>query len=433
VVMAMTLRAAVGGARRRKAAIVLRPAGERRSYLVMTRPSLGARYGGLVTRLRALLAARGVDALIVIVALAGAVGTLARTDHYRPDDGLQLGFEAAAVAVMILGLLLRRRAPFVAPAGTWLVSAGLSFLDGRLIVGQAPISVAGMIAAILLGNLREERKARAGLMVVVVCALTIIYNDPTHSVGSLFFVPVLFAVGWLVGFALRERAVQTEAAEQRAARAERERENAARLAVAEERARIARELHDVVAHAVSVMVLQVGAVRHRMPPGAADREALHNVENAGRTALAEMRRLLGAMRRDDDELDLTPQPGLDMLPSLMEDVRAAGLDVRLQVEGQPGPLSRGLDLSAYRILQEGLTNVLKHAQAQVAYVRVHYDVNQLELEVRDDGRGPTPSDGLGHGLVGIGERVKIYGGELTAGGTGAGGFALNVRLPLNGR
>ena len=141
--------------------------------------------------------------------------------------------------------------------------------------------------------------------------------------------PVLFAVGWLVGFALRERAEQTEAAEQRAARAERERENAARLAVAEERARIARELHDVVAHAVSVMVLQVGAVRHRMPQGAADREALHNVEHAGRTALAEMRRLLGAMRRDDDELELTPQPGLDMLPGLLEDVRAAGLDVRL--------------------------------------------------------------------------------------------------------
>jgi signal transduction histidine kinase len=270
-------------------------------------------------------------------------------------------------------------------------------------------------------------------MVVVVSAVTIIYNDPTHSVGSLFFVPVLFAVGWLVGFALHERAEQTEAAEQRAARAERERENAARLAVAEERARIARELHDVVAHAVSVMVLQVGAVRHRMPEGAADREALQNVEHAGRTALAEMRRLLGAMRRDDDETDLTPQPGLDMLPALMQDVRAAGLDARLQVDGQPRTLSRGLDLSAYRILQEGLTNVLKHAHAKVADVRIHYDLTQLELEVRDDGRGPTTSDGLGHGLIGIGERVKLYGGELTVGGTDTGGFALTVRLPLDGR
>ena len=433
LIMDVTLRASSGGARRRKAATVVRPPGERRSYLVRTRLGRRAGYGDLVTRLRALLAARGVDAVIVIIALAAAVGTLVRPDRDRPDSDLVVGLEAAAVAVMILGLLLRRRAPFIVPAGTWLVSAGLSFLDGRLIVGQAAISIAGMISAILLGNLREARKERAGLVVVVACAATVVYNDPTHSVGSLFFVPVLFAVGWLVGFALRERAEQTEAAEQRAARAERERENAARLAVAEERARIARELHDVVAHAVSVMVLQVGAVRHRMTEAAADREALHNVENVGRTALAEMRRLLGAMRRDDDELDLTPQPGMDMLPALMEDVRAAGLDVRLQVDGQPRPLSRGLDLSAYRILQEGLTNVLKHAHAQVAYVRVHYEVTQIELEVRDDGRGPTTSNGFGHGLVGIGERVKIYGGELAAGATDAGGFALNVRLPLDGR
>jgi len=180
------------------------------------------------------------------------------------------------------------------------------------------------------------------------------------------------------------------------------------------------------------MVLQVGAVRHRMPEGAADREALLNVEHAGRTALAEMRRLLGAMRRDDDELDLTPQPGLDLLPRLLEDVRAAGLEVQLLLDGEPRALPRGLDLSAYRILQEGLTNVLKHAHAQVAQVRVHYGVRELELEVRDDGRGTTTSDGLGHGLVGIGERVKIYGGELSAGPTDDRGFALNVRLPLDG-
>jgi signal transduction histidine kinase len=372
-----------------------------------------------------------VDVLIVIIALAGAVGTVARPDDDRP---VLAGLEGAAVAVMILGLLLRRRAPFLVPASTWLVSAGLSFLDGQLIVGQAAISIAGMIAAILLGNLAEERKARAGLLVVVVSAATIIVNDPTHSVGSLFFVPMLFAVGWLIGFALRERAEQTQAAEQRAARAERERESAARLAVAEERARIARELHDVVAHAVSVMVLQVGAVRHRMPRDSADREALHNVEQAGRTALAEMRQLLGAMRRDEDDgLDLTPQPGLDMLPGLLADVRAAGLDVQLVVDGEPRPLPRGLDLSAYRILQEGLTNVLKHADAQVATVRIGYDRTQVELEVRDDGRAPTGSDGLGHGLVGIGERVKIYGGELTAGPADGGGFALHVRLPLDGR
>src|SRR5439155_21225888 len=155
----------------------------------------------------------------------------------------------------------------------------------------------------------------------------------------------------------------------RATQAERERDAAARIAVAEERARIARELHDIVAHAVSVMVLQVGAVRHKLPDALAeDREALTGVEQAGRTALAEMRRLLAAMRRDGDEAELTPQPGLDGLDSLVEKVSRAGLPVRLHVDGERYPLPAAIDLSAYRIVQEGLTNALKHARASNADV-----------------------------------------------------------------
>ena len=385
-----------------------------------------------MSRLRTLLVSRGLDALIVVLALAAAAGTLARTDPYRPDD-VQLAVEATAVTVLVLGLLLRSRAPLAVPAATWLASAALSFVDGRLIVGQPPVSIAGMLAAVLLGTLREVRQAGTGLAVVLVCASTVVVNDPLHSVADLFFIPVLFSVGWLVGFVLHERAERAEAAEERASRAERDRENAARVAVAEERARIARELHDVVAHAVSVMVLQVGAVRHRMPPEDEEgREALRNVEQAGRTALAEMRRLLDAMRREADELELAPQPGLETVSHLVEDVRAAGLDVRLRVDGEPVLLSRGLDLSAYRILQEGLTNALKHAHAQHADVLVRYGVGELELQVLDDGRGATDSDGLGHGLVGIGERVKIFGGQMTAGPAVTGGFALTARLPLEG-
>jgi signal transduction histidine kinase len=242
---------------------------------------------------------------------------------------------------------------------------------------------------------------------------------------------MMFVTGWLVGFALRGRTEQTEAAEQRAALAEREREVAARIAVAEERSRIARELHDVVAHAVSVMVLQVGAVRHRMPESdAEDREALKNVEQAGRAALAEMRRLLDAMRRDGEEAELRPQPGLGNLDGLLSDVRAAGLDVDLHVHGEPVDLPSGLDLSAYRILQEGLTNALKHSGAQRAEVDVTYGDRDLLVAVRDDGRGPASSDGLGHGLVGVRERVKIYGGEMTAGAENGRGFTLRARLPL---
>jgi signal transduction histidine kinase len=179
------------------------------------------------------------------------------------------------------------------------------------------------------------------------------------------------------------------------------------------------------------MVLQIGAVRHRLPDEEVeDRDALQGVEQAGRTALAEMRRLLGAMRRDGDGVQLGPQPGLDDLAPLLEEVGRAGLPVELHVEGERYTLPRAVDLSAYRIVQEGLTNALKHAQAGQADVTVRYLPDELELEVRDDGRGATTSDGLGHGLVGIRERVAIYGGEMTAGPANGRGFVLSTRLPL---
>jgi signal transduction histidine kinase len=261
-----------------------------------------------------------------------------------------------------------------------------------------------------------------------------VYRDPTHGDANLVFTPLLFAGGWVVGFALRERGEQAQVAEEHALQAERDREASARLAVAEERARMARELHDVVAHAVSVMVLQVGAVRHRMPASSADdREALGNVEHAGRTALAEMRHLLGALRQEGDRLELAPDRGLDDVEALAGDVRAAGVDVRLHLVGEPVPLPRSLDLSAYRIVQEGLTNVLKHAGASQVDVTIEYAADELRLEVRDDGRGHAARvDGFGHGLVGIGERVKIYGGDMSAFATTAGGFVLRATLPLAG-
>jgi signal transduction histidine kinase len=183
---------------------------------------------------------------------------------------------------------------------------------------------------------------------------------------------------------------------------------------------------------MSVMVLQVGAVRHKLPKELEeDRDALGRVEQAGRTALAEMRRLLGAMRRDGDEVERGPQPGLDALGSLLDDVSRAGLPVRLRVDGEPNPLPRAIDLSAYRIVQEGLTNALKHAHASQADVTVRYRPEEVELEVADDGAGPTSSDGLGHGLVGIRERVHIYGGDMRVEAPPAGGFVLTARLPVD--
>jgi signal transduction histidine kinase len=336
-----------------------------------------------------------------------------------------------AVAILVGPLFARRFYPFGAPAAYWLLAAGLSFIDGALIPFMVSLFPVGMASAFLLGYQRDNRRAWTGLAIVLGGITTVVYNIPGILTAELFVIPIDFGISWAAGYALRDRAQKVEAAETRAMRAEREREAAARLAVAEERSRIARELHDVVAHAVSVMVLQVGAVRHKLPDAQADdREALQGVERAGRTALTEMRRLLAAMRRDGDEVEFTPQPGLDGLGALLEDVGRAGLPVELHVDGQPVPLPRGVDLSAYRIVQEGLTNALKHARANAADVTVRYRPEELQIEVRDNGLGSSTTDGLGHGLVGVHERVKIYGGEMSAGAVAEGGFVLSTRLPL---
>jgi signal transduction histidine kinase len=332
----------------------------------------------------------------------------------------------------VLPLLAWRRFPFAAPAAYWVLAVAITFVDGTLIPYVDSLSVVGLAAAFLLGNLRDGKQAWLGLVLVVASMLIVVHYIPGEQPWSWYvFITLRYVAAWIAGYALRERSEQAEAAEVRAARAESEREAAARVAVAEERARIARELHDVVAHAVSVMVLQVGAVRHRLPSALAeDRDALRGVERAGRRALAEMRRLLAAMRREDEEVEFAPQPGLDGLDSLLDEVGRAGLPVALHLEGEPFPLPRGIDLSAYRIVQEGLTNALKHARASDADVTVRYRPDELEIEVRDNGDGTGSSDGLGHGLVGIRERVKIYGGDMSARPAPEGGFVLNTRLPV---
>ena len=346
-----------------------------------------------------------------------------------PEKGLR--FTVPAVAIVMLPLLTRRWFPFGAPAAYWILALALSFIDGLLIPSIESLFLVGLASAGLLGNLRDARQAWIGLVLVLAGITAVVYNIPGRSTAELILIPVEFGIAWAAGFALRMRGEQAEAAETRAAQAEREREAAARIAVAEERARIARELHDIVAHAVSVMVLQVGAVRHRLPDELEeDGEALRGIERTGRSALAEMRRLLGAMRQSGDDLELTPQPGLDGLDSLLDEVGRAGLPVRLHLDGDRIPVPRAIDLSAYRIIQEGLTNALKHAHARQADVTLHYDPRELRIEVRDDGRGSGSTDGLGHGLVGIRERVKIYGGEMTTETVAGGGFVLQTRLPL---
>ena len=383
-----------------------------------------------VSHLRYLARQYWFDLLVALLAIAAMVEVaLGHGSSGAPQT--TLWFCLPAIAVLALPIFARRRFPFAGPAVYWLVGAGITFVDPLLIPYAKALVPMGLADAFLLGNLRDLRKAGAGLVVVVASGVTIAYNIPGHSVSELVFVPLQFAVGWAAGFAVRERAGQAEAAEVRATTAELERDAAARIAVAEERARIARELHDIVAHAVSVMVLQVGAVRHRLPDALAEeRDALSGVERVGRAALTEMRRLLAVMRRDGDPAELAPQPGLDGLGSLVNDIGRAGLPVELHVEGEPFPLPRGIDLSAYRIAQEALTNALKHAHASHADVTICYAPEEVQIQVRDNGRGVVTGNGHGHGLIGIRERVKLYGGDMTAGTADGGGFILSTRLPV---
>ena len=281
---------------------------------------------------------------ILLLAIDGMVEVLVRRD--APDaPTTTLWFAVPALAIMVLPLFARRRFPFAAPVMFWLLAAAVTFVDGRLLAFTTSTFVLGMAVAFLLGNLRDARRARIGLALVLVAEVIIVYNIPGHPASQLFFIPILFGICWVAGFAVREREEQAEAAHERASQTERERDVATRIAVAEERARIARELHDIVAHAVSVIVLQVGAVRHKLPDALAeDRDALSGVERVGRAALAEMRRLLAVMRPDGDRVELTPQPGLDGLDSLAKDIGLAGLPVELHLEGEPFPLPRGIDL-----------------------------------------------------------------------------------------
>ena len=367
---------------------------------------------------------------IILLALDGIAEVLVRRD--APDaPRTTLWFTVPALAVLVVPLFARRRFSFGAPLVFWLIAAAVTFVDGRLVAFTTSTFVLGMAAAFLLGNLHNGARARIGLVIVLVAEVIIVHNIPGHPATQLVFIPILFGICWVAGFALRERAEEAEAALVRASEAERDREVATRIAVSEERARIARELHDIVAHAVSVMVLQIGAVRHKLrDTRGEDREVLMGVEQTGRAALAEMRRLLAVMRRDSDDVELTPQPGLDGLDALVKRIERTGLPVRIRIDGEPFPLPPGIDLSAYRIVQEGLTNTVKHAAASHAEVTVQYARDEIRIDVCDDGQGAETNDGLGHGLIGVRERVNLYGGEMSAGTVNGRGFVLSTRLPV---
>jgi signal transduction histidine kinase len=342
----------------------------------------------------------------------------------------ETGFARPEVALMALPLAWRRSYPLTV-FGFVLLGA-IAAATRAQYVGFFCI----IVAAYSVGAYSRHRLPALAIFLTVAIGIDQVYggalpNLPSWTGPFLILIPF-----WLIGMAMRTRQLRADALEDRAARLEREREQATHLARAEERASIARELHDVVAHSVSVMLVQAGAARQVLTSSPEDaRQALLAVESSGREAMAELRAMLGLLKDEDDGASLAPQPGVSQLDGLVQRVRAAGLPVEVRVDGAPAPLPAGLDLTAYRIVQEGLTNALKYSGQARTEVVLSYRQNELKLEILD--AGPTePADGAGpsppgrRGLVGMGERVALYGGRLEAGPRLGGGYAVRAWLPL---
>jgi signal transduction histidine kinase len=331
------------------------------------------------------------------------------------------------VAIAIAGPLLtgaiafRRRYPFLVGTGAALWGVVTStFFPANL----ATVLIAWPCCVYALAVWTPPRRFAVGLGLYVGAVLVSLPFGVHTAAASIQFLVISTVVILLVRRVIRDR-------ERRADIAERERDLAAREAVVEERARIARELHDAIAHNVSMMVVQAGAERRVLDDeDGSTRDVLATIEQIGRGALTEMRRLVGMLRSDRED-PLAPQPGLDDLPTLVTQVREAGLPVDLHVEGERRELPVGIELSAFRIVQEALTNALKHAGDARASVHVRYGPDSLELEIVDDGAGgPSRAASGGHGLVGMRERVALYGGRLDAGRRASGGFTVRALLPI---
>ena len=335
------------------------------------------------------------------------------------------------IALQTLPLAVRRRYPvavLVVVVGAFAVDRGLDY--------PSTFAGAGTLLAIhaVGSELSQRRSLLAGGGVVVgISVYTLIGAILYESVGfeSVIFVLVSGTIALFLGREVHSRRAEVQTLVERAARAEAEREEEARIAVEEERARIARELHDVVAHQMVVMTVQAeGASRLARDADPRVREALTTISHTGREGLVEMRRMVGVLRASDDD-ELTPQPGLSHLAELVDQFTDAGLPVVLSIAGEPDGIPSGVDLSAFRIVQESLTNSLKHGGPDVAAeVRVDCDEDQVRIEVLDDGRGMIAHGGEGHGLIGMQERVALLGGEFSAGPRTGGGFAVRASLPV---
>jgi signal transduction histidine kinase len=374
-------------------------------------------------------AVKVVDVVVVLLLAASGVAQI-----WGAAPGTLQGGPAVHTALLLLitlPLLARRRYPLLVCLTVW----GVSWLQFELGGGLGQPFFAGVLALYSVGahagypqTLFGVAGAAASLFAVDIPRLAA--GDPVDEVVPLWF---LLGGVWAFGRWMRRRRAEAVSLTERAEKAESDREERARLAVAEERARIARELHDLVAHSMGVIVIQAqGAQRMLDKDPQAARGALEAIESTGRNGLAEMRRLLGLLTESYSGDDTSPQPRLETLDQLVDQVRSAGLSVDLSIEGTARPLPPGVELAAYRIVQEALTNTLKHAGPASARVALRYLPEGVEVEVADSGAGQAAGHSPGHGLIGMKERVALYGGSLETGAMDQGGYRVLARIPERG-
>jgi len=384
------------------------------------------RWASILARLRALPADR------VLAAAALLLGALLVVEAAATSDVGTRGVALVFAVLMALPLARAWRAPLAALLALNALALAQGALGGRLF-GVTNAGAFLLIAYVLVLALREDRRrfaiGVAATIVLMPLVAVLEHDEPDALSAALWIVLIPVGLPAVTGRVLRARNRLNHELHEQAAELQRNRAERERAAVLTERTRIARELHDIVAHDVSVMLVQAQAARRtvRSDPERA-RGAIAAVEDTGREALGELRRLLGVLRRGDEELALAPQPSLARLDALVERMRAAGLAVELEVAGERRALAPGVDAAAFRIVQEALTNVVRHADTSAASVRVAYEPVAVELVVRDDGgaRGPVRD---GTGLAGLRERVALYDGELRAERRREGGFEMRARLP----
>lgn len=359
------------------------------------------------------------------LALSGVLVVAGLVESMTVETTMPRWAHAAITTTVMVALAFRRSFPL----------AVLVVALAAIIVGGRPDTPFVLFGAVVVacysaGQFLEGRRALVGLFVAVGPAGLGLALDGGKP-ADLTAVVVLYGGPWVVGRLVQQQTRRADDADARATEIEATDADRRAQAALEERARIARELHDIISHSISVITVQTQAVRRRLDPDqVAEARDLAAVESTARQAMVELRRLFGVLRADGERAPLAPQPGLDQLPRLLERSREADLPVELRIEGVPTPLSPGIDLTAYRIVQESLTNALKHAGDAHVTVTLGYTPTELAITVVDDGRGRAAVNGTGHGLVGMRERVSLFGGRLDVGPRGEGGFAVHAVLPL---